>query len=189
MKRMAMLAVLVVVVAACGTIGGLRGMREVPAAQRIETAPPPGKAAVVFLRPSASGYTASIFELKKDTNVFAGHVPAFKKLLYVADPGTTRFLVSGQGADFLDATLDAGRTYYVLVLPATGAGFQFKPVTKADDRNFQRWFDDAAWVQTGPEAEAWAKSHAAQIDARRRVTMPRWEAKPDRPALRATDYR
>lgn len=185
MKRMAMCAVLVL--AGCAGIGGLRGMREVPAAQRIDTTPPSGKAAVVFLRPSASGYTASIFELKKDTHVFAGHVPAFKKLLYLADPGTTRFMVSGQGADFLDATLEAGRTYSVLVMPGA-AGFKFKPATKADT-NFQRWFSDAAWVQVGPEAEAWAKSHAAQIATRRRVTMPRWEASPDRAVLRANDYR
>ena len=186
MKRMAMLAVIVLALAGCA---GMRGMREVPATQRIDTTPPAGKAAVVFMRPSHAGYTASVFELKKDTNVFAGHVIAFKKLLYVTDPGTTRFIVSGQGADFMDAELEAGRTYYVLVTPGTGTGFSLRPVTRADDRNFKRWFDDCAWIQNGPEAETWAKEHARQIEARRRASRPAWEKKTARARLRAGDHR
>jgi hypothetical protein len=185
MKRVVLLATAIVALTGCA---GLRGMQEIPSAHSVDTVPPPGKAAVVFMRPSIPGYTASIFELKSDTNFFAGHVPPFKKLLYVTDPGMTRFLVSGQGADFMDAQLASGKTYYVLVVSA-GTGFSLRPVTKADGKDFPYWFRECSWVRVGPEAEAWARQRATQIDARRRVSMPRWEAKPDRAVLRPEDSR
>ena len=186
MKRLAILVVLVSVLTGCG---GLRGMRTVPAGQTVNTTPPPGKVAVVFMRPQAPGHTASVFEVKKDTNVFVGHVLTGTKVLYITDPGTTRFLVSGQGGDLMDAQLEAGRTYYVLVAPGFSSAYSLRPVTKADNASFRNWFNACGWIEMGEEPQRWARQHAQQIEARRQAITPKWEAKPDRPTLRAGDYR
>jgi hypothetical protein len=186
MKRLVTLATLVLFATGCMT---MRGMQEVALGQAMNTTPPSGKAAIVFLRPSLHGYTASVFELKPDANVFAGHVLPYKKLLYLTDPGPTRFMVSGQGADLMGAELEAGKTYYVIVAPGSGTGFSLRPVTRSDDADLPRWLQDCAWIETGPGAQQWARQHAAAIQKRREQLLPRWEARPDKPMLRARDSR
>jgi hypothetical protein len=164
-------------------------MRELPPAQTVTTTPPAGKAAIVFVRPSQGGSTASVFEMKKDGDVFIGHVLPFKKLLYLTDPGRTRFMVSGAAMEFMDADLQSGKTYYVGVVARSGSGFALRPVTQAEDPELQRLLQISAWTETGPDARAWAKARTSQFQQKKAKTLPRWEARSDKPVLRAEHAR
>lgn len=189
MKRLAVVLAMALVAGGCAA--PLRGMVPVPASRSVTAAPPAGKAAVVFLRPELIvGNTASVFELRGDDDVFVGHALAGKKLLYLAEPGPTRFMVlGGGGADFMSAELVAGKTYYARVVPGRSVYFTLRPVTRAEDRDLAGWLRDSEWVETGPQAQAWAKTHERSIRVRKAQYLPTWTARPDRPALVAADGR
>jgi len=129
------LRALILVVLLAGCAGPITHMREAPGG--VSTAPPPGKAVVVFLRPSSLGFAiaSSVYELKAGGDAFVGIVPAKRKLVYVTDPGSTRFMVVSEAADFMAAELEGGKTYYALVTPRMGAWkarFSLRPVTAGE---------------------------------------------------------
>jgi hypothetical protein len=97
-----------------------RNVNMTPTGQAAATLKPhPGNSLVVFLRPGrAAGLVhASVY----DDDTILGVSSANTAIPYQAKPGTHRFMVVGEAADFLDADLVEGRTYYVLVGYRTGA--------------------------------------------------------------------
>lgn len=179
--------------ALAGCAGPARGMRELAPDYQMNTTPPPGKAAVVFMRPSTLGFAiaSSVYELKPGGDVFIGIVPAKRKVVHFADPGSTRFMVVSEAADFMGAELEAGKTYYALVTPRMGmwkARFSLRPVTHAD-REFSEWLSGCTWIENTPASEAWAKENWSDIQAKKLEYTPKWEKKPEKPILRATDAR
>ena len=191
MKRLVALVALVVVIAGCA--GPMRSMREVTPTD-VQTTPPPGKAALVFMRPSTLGFgiSSSVYELKNDGDVFIGILPAKKKVVYFADSGSTRFMVIGESADFMGAELEAGKTYYALVTPRMGvlkARFSLRPVTEADGKQFPEWFSQCTWIENTPDSQAWAKENWKDIQEKKVEYIQKWDARADKPILRATDGR
>ncbi len=190
MKRLAAVAVLVVLVAGCA--GPIRGMRDVPPGMEVKTTPPPGKAAIVFMRPSTLGYAiaSSVYEVKNDGDVFIGIVPAKRKVVYFTDPGSTRFMVVSEAADFMGADLEAGKTYYALVTPRMGvwkARFSLRPVTDTDGKEFPGWFKECGWIENTPESQAWAKANWQDVQSKKAEYIQKWDAKSDKPVLKASD--
>lgn len=186
-------ALLILSLSACA--GPLRGMREI-ADGAPSTAPPSGKASVVFMRPSTLGYAiaSSVFEIRDGRDVFVGHVPAKHKLVHHTDPGAMRFMVVSEAADFLQAELEAGKTYYVLVTPRFGvwrARFSLRPVpsTELDATEFREWFDGCVWVETTDEARDWARRSAASVAQKKEEYLKKWEPRTDKPSLWASDGR
>jgi hypothetical protein len=150
--------------------------------------------AVVFMRPSTFGFgiASSVYEIRSSGDVFIAIVPAKRKVVYFADPGATRFMVVSEAADFMGAELEAGKTYYALVTPRPGWGkarFSLRPVTSADDKDFSAWLNDCTWIENTPESEAWAKHHWSSIQTKKTEYVKKWDEKPDKPMLRATDAR
>ena len=82
------------------------------------TKPAPGKALVVFMRPSLFGGTiqATLYDGKK----YIGTISSQTQIAYQARPGKHLFMVVAENADFLRATLRRGKTYYVIVTPRPG---------------------------------------------------------------------
>jgi hypothetical protein len=148
--------------------------------------PQAGKALVVFMRPSNYGgaIQASVYDATQPAQEFIGIVSGNTKIAYQADPGKHLFMVIGENADFLNATLDAGKTYYVLVSPRMGmwkARFSLLPIhsdpaakysTRSTD--FAKWQAGTHWVQKTPAADAWYRENAADITAKRADYMQRW---------------
>src|SRR5690348_12397408 len=89
----------------------------------VSPAPEEGKALVVFMRPSMLGFAiqSSVYDTHGAGNEFIGIVSAKTKVAYQAAPGNHLFMVIGENADFMNADLQAGKTYYVLVSPRMGA--------------------------------------------------------------------
>lgn len=139
------------------------------------SAPPPGKALVVFMRPSAYGalIKATVYDITGDQESFIGVVKHDYKIAYVADPGERLFMVLGENVDFMDAKLDAGKTYYVLVSPRIGAWkarFSLRPVRNdatseynTQSAEFAKWQQETKWVRRTSVADAWYADKKPEI--------------------------
>lgn len=151
-----------------------------------EPKPEPGKALVVFLRPSSFGgaIQSSVYDTSDKEDKFIGIVSTKTKIAYQADPGDHLFMVIAENADFMVAHLDAGKTYYTLVSPRMGvwkARFSLLPIHNIagakysmQSPDFQKWMNKTAWVNVTPAAEQWYHEHAADIRAKKLDYMRRW---------------
>lgn len=152
-----------------------------------EPKPEPGKALVVFLRPSSFGgaIQSSVYDTHDKGDRFIGIVSSKTKIAYQADPGDHLFMVIAENADFMVAHLDAGKTYYTLVSPRMGvwkARFSLLPIHNRPDvkystqsSDFREWMDKTAWVDVTPQAERWYREHAADLQSKKVEYMRRWD--------------
>lgn len=180
-----------------GCAGTVKNMREV-APGAAAGVPDPGKAVVVFMRPSGLGYAvqSSVYEVKGETPSLVGIVAAKTKVAYRVDPGRHLFMTVGESADFMTADIQAGKTYYVDVTPRIGmwkARFSLDPKRAADlaGNEFKSNFDECRWVELGPESALWFRENLPSINAKRTEYYAEWLKKPEseRPHLRAEDGR
>jgi hypothetical protein len=151
--------------------------------------PQPGKALVVFVRPAFTGY--AIQAVVYDGERFIGVVSRFSAVPYQAEPGAHRLMVVSEAADFLDADLAEGRTYFVEVQPRMGAWrarFSIRPVSAtAEARNISAWLAEAKVVTPNAEGQAWAARNQASAMKKKAAYEPKWIAKANRPELRVDD--
>ena len=184
-------AVLVVVGLAVGGCVPLRGMRQVPA-ERVGVKPPADQAAIVFMHAARRGGTTSLFELRGSPDRFIGLLVTDTRLVHLTAPGRTRFMVIGRHASFLDAELQAGKTYDVAVLdgPDVDEPFVLRPVTPADARPIiQHCVASCAWVENTEKSEEWARRQWTSIQRKKEHDLPKWESRANRPMLKAADGR
>lgn len=151
-----------------------------------EPRPEPGKALVVFMRPSMFGgaIQSSVYDTSEQGDKFIGIVSTKTKIAYQADPGDHLFMVIAENADFMVAHLDAGKTYYTLISPRMGvwkARFSLLPIhNRADAKysmqssDFRKWMAETDWVKLTPAAEQWYREHASDIKAKKDDYMRRW---------------
>lgn len=144
-------------------------------------------ALVVFLRASFYGAAiqSTVYEVEDDGQRFLGIVSNKTRVATRVKPGPHRFMVLAENADFLEADVEAGKTYYVLVSPRVGmwkARFSLLPVRNdaAAENNvhsddFRKWMEQTTLVEIGPEAEAWYREHEASVDAKRAKYLVKWE--------------
>lgn len=149
--------------------------------------PTPGKALVVFMRPSnyGGGIQASVYEASQPKEEFIGIVSANTKVAFQADPGEHLFMVIGENADFMNATLEAGKTYHVLVSPRMGvwkARFSLLPIHNdaaakysLKSTEFKKWESGTHFVEKSPAAEAWYRENAESVAAKRADYMEKWK--------------
>ena len=154
------------------------------------SAPPAGKALVVFMRPSAYGalISASVYYITGDQETFIGVVKHDYRVAHVADPGERMFMVLGENVDFLDAKLDADKTYYVLVSPRIGAWkarFSLRPVRNdaiseynTQSADFAKWQQETKWMQRTAAGDAWYAGKKSEIATKKAKYMERWNARP-----------
>ena len=154
-------------------------------------APDPGKALVVFLRPTLTGYAiqAAVYDGER----FIGIVSRHTAVPYQAEPGAHRFMVVSEAADFLDAELAAGRTYFVDVAPRMGAWrarFSLLPLSaERDARDVATWLAESTVVAPNADAQAWAERNHASVLKKKNAYEPKWLQKAARPALQVDDGR
>ncbi len=192
------IAVLCVVAAALQL--GCESDKMARAAEGATFAPEPGRALVVFMRPSGFGgaIQASVYDTSTPRTEFLGIVSTNTKCAYQSPPGQRQFMVVSEAADFLRATLDAGKTYYVLVTPRMGfwkARFSLKAVTadKLDTGEFKDWLSATHWIVNTDASRAWWAENQSDVEQKRAEYFPKWAARSDEDlaehTLRATDGR
>lgn len=152
----------------------------------LQPIPEPGKALVVFMRPSTygGGIQATVYDASQPAEEFIGIVSGKTKIAHQAEPGKHLFMVIGENADFVNATLDADKTYYVLVSPRMGvwkARFSLLPIhndTAAKyslkSADFPKWQAATHFVEKSADAETWYQQNAASVKAKRADYMQKW---------------
>jgi hypothetical protein len=131
MSRNLLRALVALLLASLSAVSVAKDSRMVPA--DAPGAAPADAAIVVFMRPSALGAAikSTVYDVTDGKQEFIGIVSYKDKVAYVAKPGKHLFMVVAENGDFLDAELEAGKTYYVVISPRYGvwkARFGFRPV-------------------------------------------------------------
>lgn len=93
--------------------------------------PTADKALVRFMRPSGYGYVINFNVL--DGEKVIGNSVAKSQFDYLAEPGKHLFIATAENKSFLEADLQAGKTYYVITKVSMGAWtarVAFVPVTQ-----------------------------------------------------------
>ena len=131
-------------------------------------AAPDGSSRVVFMRVSkqSGGIDASLFDVSAPGEPkFIGVVNNASKLAYPLKPGLYTFMVVGETAEFMQATVAGGKTYYALVIPRSGAKrFAIEPVRKNEigGKEFQTWERGTKLMPAGAQAQGYNASDAAE---------------------------
>lgn len=147
----------------------------------------PNQATVVFLRPSSFGgaIQSSVYDVTAGKTAFGGIVSAKTQVSMHLPAGEHLLMVVAENADFMNASLAPGKTYYVLVKPRMGmwkARFSLIPIhadaaakynLQSDD--FAGWKRDSQPVEKTPAADAWYAAHQADIEAKRADYMLKWD--------------
>jgi len=172
--KFALIALVLIGLQAC-TSAHLKPVADQKAAMK----PQPGKSLVVFMRPSMFGgaIQSTVFDGEK----YLTTVSAGTRFAYQATPGEHMFMVIGESADFMKASLVANKTYYAIVEPRFGvwkARFSFIPVRK--DKPFSEiksWLDSTQLMEPNEQGFQWAKENTADIRAKHLEYIAKWKAK------------
>jgi len=141
---------------------------------------------VVFMRPSGTGFAiqSSVFKVGPEGEEFVGIVPAKKKVVFRTSPGKHTFMIVGESADFLQAELEAGKTYYALITPRMGvwkARFSLAAVHKNVDKNkLKSWTKGCKLVENKQDAYGWAKRNAKDIQNKHKKYYAKWSGKAEK---------
>ncbi|MCH8248629.1 MAG: hypothetical protein IH913_03370 [Proteobacteria bacterium] len=144
---------------------------------------------IVFLRSTfvGSAIQSSVFDVTSGEPEFVGIVSNDTKLAYTVSPGEHVFMVVSEAADFMQANLDAGKTYYSMVTPRMGAWkarFSMHPVRNGgagkfqySSERFQGWLERTQFVENTAESIAWFNENAANIKSKQTKYWPVWQQK------------
>jgi len=158
-----------------------------PAAQQQAPAMEAGKAMLVIMRPSFYGgaIAASVYDITGDQTKLIGVLGPKDQIAYQVEPGQHRFMVVAENADFMEATLDAGKTYYAVVRARPGvwkARFSLLPIRASSDdqynlqsADFKEWSAKSEWVERTDRADAWYAEHQANIGEKRADYLEKWD--------------
>ena len=142
---------------------------------------------VIFLRPSSFGgaIQSSVYDVTGGKTVFGGIVSSKTQVSMQLPAGDHLLMVIAENADFMNATLEPGKTYYVLVMPRIGvwkARFSLIPIHNdatakynIQSKQFADWKRDSQPVDKTPQADAWYVAHQADIEAKRVDYMKKWD--------------
>jgi hypothetical protein len=92
------------------------------------------------------------------------------------------FMIVGESADFMEATLLPGKTYYAIVAPRMGIGkarFSLRPMNgQISQQKIDRWVTRTREVEVNEKGRLWAADHQAQIQRMKKRYLEKWMAKP-----------
>jgi hypothetical protein len=152
-------------------------------------APTSGKAKVVFMRPAAAGFMVKAFLYDGDD--YIATVMSRQRYEYLAEPGDHFFMVLGESADFMEAHLQPGKTYYALIALRFGvwkARFSLVPHNgQISDQNLQTWLRSCKAIEPTEKGYRWGESNRGKAQNLKNRYMPKWLEKPrkDQAVLKA----
>ena len=143
-----------------------------------------GDSMMVFMRPSNLGHivASSVYDVTGPETRFVGLLNFGDRLAVPVKPGKYTYMVIGESADFMQATVDPGKTYYAVITPRMGvwkARFSFRPVRagQVDGSEFAAWIAATRYVTNSPQTEAWARDNANDVNSKRNEYWPQWNSK------------
>ena len=144
-------------------------------------------AQIVFVRSSFVGgaIQAALFDVSTSEPELIGILSNGKKIAYMVDPGEHVFMVVSEAADFLEANLEGGKTYFAMVTPRMGvmsARFSLQPVRNGasgefqyQSDEFQRWLEVTELVANTPASNAWAAENISDVRSKRAEYWEVWQ--------------
>lgn len=138
-------------------------------------------AKIVFMRVSkqTAGVNAALFDVSGPGEPkYIGTIDSASKLAYPLNPGLYTFMAVGDTAEFMQATVTGGRTYYALVIPRSGAKrFTIEPVRSHEigGKEFAGW--DRATRMMGDATRR--GYNAAEVAEKRERYWAEWSRKPE----------
>ncbi|MCX4024693.1 hypothetical protein H0A36_09675 [Endozoicomonas sp. SM1973] len=144
---------------------------------------------VVFLRSSfvGSAISASLYDVTNGEPEFIGIIANGTKIAYDTTPGPHTFMVVSEAADFLQAEILPGKTYYSLVTPRMGmwkARFSLWPIRNDSSSKFntsmpefKKWLDNTKLVENSDKSKAWYKKNANSVKSKQVEYWPVWKEK------------
>ena len=144
-----------------------------------------GEAKIVFMRATNYGgnVASSVFDVTGSGEPkFVGILRPYNKISYPVKEGQYTFMVVSEAADFMQATVIGGKTYYALITPRMGAWkarFSFKPLraSELESSQFSAWDRRSRMVTNTSTTQAWARDNAASIADKRERWWPEWSSK------------
>jgi len=180
---------LLMLIAAMLLATGCASSKMIDSAQQELITPTADKAQIVFLRPSMFGgaIQSSVFDVTGDDVEFIGILSAGKKIAYTVEPGKHMFMVVSEAADFMEAELRGGKTYFAMVTARMGAWkarFSMYPVRNGgpgeyqygSDR-FQGWLESTELSENTPASRAWAEENDSSIRGKQLDYETVWKQK------------
>lgn len=146
-------------------------------------------AQIVFMRSSFVGaaISASVFEITNGKPEFLGLVEDDTKIAVNATPGKHLYMVVSEAADFLEADVAAGKTYYSVVTARMGmwkARFSLWPVTNTsgkefswDSKDVQKMLMKTVLVENTDKSKQWAQHNNSDITSKYNEYWPVWQQK------------
>lgn len=161
-----------------------------------QTLPPPraDQAQIVFLHPGGGliALLSHVYELNGEQRQYIGTLGAKTRLVYNAPPGRHLFMGNSVGyGHILEADVEAGRRYYVLMRYVHGRGYQLRPVRNAGgdpeftvgNPNFRQWLAESQVITPTAEASEWQTKYKSFHDDAYARGWKEWQEK--RPDQRA----
>lgn len=144
-----------------GCAGSSAFMRPTP----VLLQPTPDKALVRFMRPSGYGFAIN-FNIMDGEKVIGNSV-AKSQFGYLAEPGKHLFIATAENKVFLEAELEAGKTYYIITnvyIGAWRARVAFEAVTRGSGLWDKVKEYENTLVKIEPDKEALLKWETANRD-------------------------
>jgi len=176
-----------------GTLSALAACYSAPRRDTAIASVPAGQAQVVFFRPTKTLQDVSVYLLDADQQQpqFLGLVSPDTKLAAVVSPGDHLFMVVGdQEAEFMNAHLEADKTYYALARgrydKSSDWHFFLLPIhrSSADAYNihaaaFRKWLRACHLVEPPSYADQWYAENRSRVENLRARYINRWNQRSD----------
>lgn len=151
--------------------------------------PADNTASIVFFRSSFFGgaIQSSVFDVTDGTPRFVAIMSAGTKFAHTAEPGKRMYMVVGEAANFVDADLRDGHTYFLRVSPRIGlwkARFDFEVVNHTDKKLAEE-LKPLTWKDNSQAARDWAAAKTGSVTGKMNEYLPRWKAAADKAILPA----
>ena len=149
----------------------------------------PDDSQVVFMRSSfvGSAISASLYEIDNNEPKFIGVLGNGTKVAHTTTPGKHVFMVVSEAADFMEAELLPGKTYYSIVTPRLGlwkARFSMWPIRSdgsgeynTGTDQFNEWIAETKLVENSDASRAWFESNAPSVRKKQAEYWPVWQQK------------
>lgn len=153
---------------------------------------------VVFMRSSfvGSAISASLYEVTNGDIEFIGVIVNGTKVSYKTTPGKHVFMVVSEAADFMEADLSAGKTYYSIATPRMGtwaARFSLWPIKNDPDADFHTdmpqfdgWLKNTKLVENTDKSMAWYEANKETVRQKYEKYWPVWKTKSEADLLKRT---
>jgi hypothetical protein len=125
--------------------------------------------------------SVSLHDVSAPERKIVGILGIGQKLAYRVPPGKHEFMLLNRGsADFMEANVSAGKTYYVVVQLLAQSGYDqrygFRPVRPVDFENglFARWETNLSYVERPEAWQQWSQANSRSIETRLQDHRPSW---------------